>query len=140
MKEKETIQLMTPMTEEEKQAYSLEKRRQEGDNYTYLILFNGVYKDNEDTEYRDWQIVKGRQATYDMIKEILLSQDDVDTDTLIDVSTSYIIAEPPVITESTPRITFKNMLSIYAFMQKMLINSLVVDDSSFSIEDYYDGE
>ncbi len=140
MKEKEMIQLMTPMTEEEKQAYSLEKRRQEGDNYTYLILFNGVYKDNEDTEYRDWQIVKGRQATYDMIKEILLSQDDVETDTLIDVSTSYIIAEPPVITESTPRITFKNMLSIYAFMQKMLINNLVVDDSSFSIEDYYDGE
>lgn len=140
MKEKETIQLMTPMTEEEKQAYSLEKRRQEGNNYTYLILFNGVYKDNEDTEYRDWQIVKGRQATYDMIKEILYSQDDVETDILIDVSTSYIIAEPPYITENTPRITFENMLSVYAFMQKMLINSLVVDDSSFSIEDYYDGE
>lgn len=138
--EKEKIQLVTPMTEEEKQAYNLEKRRQDGDKYTYLILFNGVYKDNEDTEYRDWQIVKGRQATYDMIKELLLSQDDVETDTLIDVSTSYIIAEPPVITESTPRITFKNMLSIYAFMQKMLINNLVVDDSSFSIEDYYDGE
>ena len=114
------ISIVTEISEEEKKLNSIEIQRAKGDEYTYLILLNGEYKDNENLQYRDWQIVKGRQATYDMIKDLLLAQDDLDTDTIIDVSTSYIIAEPPIITENTPR--------------------LVVDDSSFCIEDYYDGE
>lgn len=134
------ISIVTEISEEEKKLNSAEIQRIKGDEYTYLVLFNGEYKDNDNLQYRDWQIVKGRQATYDMIKDLLLAQDDLDTDTIIDVSTSYIIAEPPVITENTPRITFENMLSVYAFMSKMLIKGLVVDDSSFCIEDYYDGE
>lgn len=133
------VELVSKMSPEEIKEFELQTKRKEGENYTYLILYFGEYK-NEDKEYRDWRIIKGRQEAYDAIKNELLAQDDSDTDTLLDISKSYVIAQPPVITDKTPRITFDNMLSIYSFMSKMLIRGLVVDDSSFSIEEYYDGE
>lgn len=133
------VELVSKMSPEEIKEFELQTKRKEGENYTYLILYFGEYK-NKDKEYRDWRIIKGRQEAYDAIKNELLAQDDSDTDTLLDISKSYVIAQPPVITDKTPRITFDNMLSIYSFMSKMLIRGLVVDDSSFSIEEYYDGE
>ena len=137
---KELESMVRPLSKEEQKALKSEERRKKGDEYKYLILLSGEYKDSDGEVYKDWGIVKGRQKAYDYIKDILLAQDDLDTDVIIDVSESFIIAQPPVITESTPRITFENMLSVYQFMRRMLIDGLVVDESNFVIEDYYDGE
>ena len=135
----EKINLVREMTEEEKQDLANQTARKNGDKYKYLILFKGEYKD-DGSPWKDWELVQGRQSAYDMIKELLIGQDDLETDIIIDVSESYIISQPPVITENTPRITFDNMLSVFKFMQTMLIKNLIVDESSFCIEDYYDGE
>lgn len=134
------VNLIEKLSEEEKRDLALDKARRDGDKYKYLIILKGEFKDSEDGEWRNWELVQGRQAAYDLIKEYLESESDPETDVIIDVTESYIISQPPVITEKTPRITFDNMLTIYRFMQEMLIKNLVKDESAFSIEDYYDGE
>lgn len=140
MEKNEKIQMVRPLTEKEKEDLKNEKRKKEGDKYKYLILLKGEYKNVDGEPWRHWEIVQGRQKTYDTIKDLLMSQDDLDTDIIIDVSESFIISQPPTISQSTPRITFDNMLSVYQFMRRMLIDGLVDDESNFVIEDYYDGE
>lgn len=134
------VNLIERLSEEEKKDLALDRARRDGDKYKYLIILKGEFKDNDGGEWRNWELIQGRQAAYDLIKEYLESESDPESDIIIDVTESYIISQPPVITEKTPRITFDNMLTIYRFMQEMLIKNLVKDESAFSIEDYYDGE
>lgn len=128
--------LMTKLTDTEVEA--LEKNKN-GDLYKYLILLEGEYKDGDGENYKSFEMIQGRQAAYDFIKEILENMTDSDYEYILDVSKSKIISEPPVITEDTPRITLSNMLSVYSFMKIMRQQNKIKDDTSFDIEDYFDG-
>ena len=127
--------LMTKLTDTEVEA--LEKNKN-GDLYKYLILLEGEYKDRDGENYKSFEMIQGRQAAYDFIKEILENMTDSDYEYILDVSKSKIISEPPVITEDTPRITLSNMLSVYSFMKIMRQQNKIKDDTSFDIEDYFD--
>lgn len=105
----------------------------------YLILLEGEYISNEGEPFKTYDIVVGRQKAYDYIKQWLTGEDD--TDVRINVIKSRILVEPEIITEKTPRITLSNMLNIYRFMRDMKEQEKIIDDdSSFDIQDYYDGD
>lgn len=131
--------LMVKMTEKERQDAINKRKLQDGDLYKYLVLLEGEYIDSDGENYKSYEIIKGRQATYDFIKDLLESQNTGISEYIVDVSKSKIIVEPPVITPETPRITLSNMLSVYAFMKAMKEKGRIVDESSFDIEEYYDG-
>ena len=93
----------------------------------YLILIDGT--DNETGQrYRDWELVEGRQAAYDYIKNILES--DYVT---INVKESKIIV-------STEKVKVTDGITIYKFMKSMKENDKVIDYTSFDIEDYVDSD
>ena len=128
-------QLMEKLTQEEIEARNKNKN---GDLYKYLILLEGEYKYKDGENYKSFELITGRQAAYDFIKDILENMHDSDYEYMLDVSKSRIISEPPVITPDTPRITLSNMLTLYSFMKIMREQNKIVDDSSFDIEDYFD--
>lgn len=128
-------QLMEKLTQEEIEARDKNKN---GDLYKYLILLEGEYKYKDGENYKSFELITGRQAAYDFIKDILENMHDSDYEYMLDVSKSRIISEPPVITPDTPRITLSNMLTLYSFMKIMREQNKIVDDSSFDIEDYFD--
>lgn len=128
--------LMERLTDEEIRAKELNNN---GDLYKYLILLEGEYKKGDGESYRSFEFITGRQAAYDYIKDILENMNDSDFEYVLDVSKSRIISEPPVITKDTPRITLSNMLTLYSFMKAMKEKHKIVDESSFSVEDYFDG-
>ena len=131
--------LFTPIDKEEfelKQQYL----KALGEKYKYLLLLEGEYRSNDGEAYKTYEIITGRQATYDYIKDLLKGQDDPDCDVIIDISRSHIISEPPKeIIEKTPRITLSNMITIYAFMVNCRTEGLVDEYEAFSLEDYFDG-
>ena len=128
-------ELMRKLTDEEVEA--LEKNKN-GDIYKYLILLEGEYKDRDGENYKSFEMIQGRQAAYDLIKDILEHMNEPDYEYILDVSKSKIISEPPVITDETPRITLSNMLTLYSFMKIMRQQNKIKDDTSFDIEDYFD--
>lgn len=128
-------QLMEKLTQEEIEA---KEKNKNGDLYKYLILLEGEYKYKDGENYKSFELITGRQAAYDFIKDILENMHDSDYEYMLDVSKSRIISEPPVITPDTPRITLSNMLTLYSFMKIMRERNKIVDDSSFDIEDYFD--
>lgn len=92
---------------------------------TYLILIDG---ESEEKKFRDWELVIGRQAAYDYIKNMLLSE-YAD----IDIFKSKIIV-------SSDKVKITDGISIYKFMKGMKNNDKVIDYSSFDIEDYKLGD
>lgn len=128
-------QLMEKLTPEEIEA---KEKNKNGDLYKYLILLEGEYKYKDGENYKSFEFITGRQATYDYIKDILMNMHDSDYEYMLDISKSRIISEPPVVTKDTPRITLSNMLTVYSFMKIMREKAKVTDDSSFDIEDYFD--
>ena len=94
----------------------------------YLILIDGIEADNNETPFRDWQIKEGRQAAYDYIKDMLMS--DYLT---IDVYESKIIV-------SSEKVKVTDGITIYEFMKAMKENDKVIDYTSFDIEDYANGD
>ena len=105
----------------------------------YLILLEGEYISNEGEPFKTYDIIVGRQKAYEYIKQWLIGEDE--TDVRINVTKSRILVEPEIITERTPRITLSNMLNIYRFMRDMKEQQKIIDDdSSFDIQDYYDGD
>ena len=128
-------QLMEKLTQEEIEARDKNKN---GDLYKYLILLEGEYKYKDGENYKSFELITGRQAAYDFIKDILENMHESDYEYMLYVSKSRIISEPPVITPDTPRITLSNMLTLYSFMKIMRQQNKIVDDSSFDIEDYFD--
>ena len=91
---------------------------------TYLILIDGEELDNEGRRFRDWEIITGRQATYDWIKNMLENEY-----VMIDVDKSKIIV-------SSEKVKVTDGISIYDFMKAMKQKDKVIDYTSFDIDDY----
>ena len=94
----------------------------------YLILIDGQENDNEGQRIRDWEVVEGRQAAYDYIKNMILSDYII-----VDVMESKIIV-------SSEKVKVTDGVSIYKFMKGMKENDKVIDYTSFDIEDYVNGD
>lgn len=92
---------------------------------TYLILLDGQEKD-DNTKFRDWEFIEGRQKAYDYIKNMIESEY-----LNIDVLESKIIVDSIKITDG---------ISIYEFMKTMKEKDKIIDYTSFDIEDYYVSE
>lgn len=90
----------------------------------YLILIDGIERDNESQPYRDWELVTGRQAAYDYIKTMLENEY-----VIVNVEESKIIV-------SSENVKITDGVSIYAFMKNMKENDKIIDYTSFDIEDY----
>lgn len=95
---------------------------------TYLILLFGENRDNEASEFKDWEIVTGRQDAYDYIKRYVESEY-----VYIDVHKSYIIS-------NSANITIDKKISIFKFMVTMKENDVIKDDTSFDIHEYAYGD
>jgi hypothetical protein len=91
---------------------------------TYLILIDGEEVDNEGKRFRDWEIITGRQAAYDWIKNMLENNY-----VMIDVDKSKIIV-------SSEKVKVTDGISIYDFMKAMKQQDKVIDYTSFDIDDY----
>lgn len=100
----------------------------------YLILLDGIetYSDDLHAEiekdYRDWEIIEGRQKAYDYIKNMLETEY-----VTINVMTSKIIV-------SSEKVKVTDGISIYEFMKTMKEKDKIVDYTSFDIEDYVSHE
>ena len=92
----------------------------------YLILIDGVEVDEYEKPFRDWQIKEGRQAAYDYIKDIIMSEY-----VMVNVYESKIIV-------SSEKVKVTDGISIYEFMKSMKENDKIIDYTSFDIEDYAD--
>ena len=90
----------------------------------YLILIEGTENDNEGKDFRDWEIVEGRQDAYDYIKNYLESEF-----VSIDVYKSKIIV-------SSEKVKVTDGITIYEFMKVMKEKEKVIDYSSFDIDEY----
>ena len=84
----------------------------------YLVLFVGVGGDEE--HFKDYQFVKGRTATYDLIKTLI---DDIDIDE------SYVLVEG---------VSLEDRVTVYEFMRHMKMHFF--QDDTFNIEDYNQGD
>lgn len=91
---------------------------------TYLILIDGEEVDEQVKPFRDWQIVEGRQAAYDYIKNIIKTEY-----VIIDIHKSKIIVD-------SDKVKISDGISIYDFMKAMKDGEKVIDYTSFDIEDY----
>ena len=90
----------------------------------YLILIDGIDKEDDTKPYRDWELVTGRQAAYDYIKSMLENEYII-----INVEESKIIVD-------SEKVKISDGVSIYAFMENMKENDKIIDYTSFDIEDY----
>lgn len=95
---------------------------------TYLILIDAWDISEGGDRIRDWEIVEGRQAAYDYIKNMIESEY-----LSVDVMESKIIV-------SSDKVKVTDGVSIYKFMKSMKENDKVIDYTSFDIEDYVDGD
>lgn len=88
---------------------------------SFLILLKGEMADNENSEYRDFEWVIGRQKAYEYLRDIILNEDDF----IIDIHESLIISES---------IKILDAISVYEFM--VFCKDIVIEESSFDIEEY----
>lgn len=94
----------------------------------YLILIEAWDISEGGDKVRDWEIVEGRQAAYDYIKNMIQSEY-----LSVDVMESKIIV-------SSEKVKVTDGVSIYKFMKSMKENDKVIDYTSFDIEDYVNGD
>lgn len=94
---------------------------------TYLVLIDGIEADTGN-QFRDWEIIEGRQDAYDYILNIVTSEYII-----VNVKKSKIIV-------SSEKVKVTDGISIYEFMKNMKENDKVIDYTSFDIEDYVDGD
>ena len=86
----------------------------------YLILLFGYDSEDDGYEYRDWEVIIGRQETYNRLKNLIESD-------AIDPLKSFVLSGN---TEPEKAIT------VYRFMKHCIDNDRVVDNSSFDINEY----
>ena len=91
---------------------------------TYLILMDGIENDSNETRFRDWEIVVGRQSAYDYIKNLLESEY-----VLINIFESKIIV-------NSEKVKVTDGISVYKFMKMMKEQDKVIDYTSFDIDEY----
>ena len=117
--------LVRPLQYEENTENLVRAMSYEEDKKTYLVLLEGEIPTNEGENYKTYEFILGRQATYDYIKDIIQSQDII-----FDAMKSKVIVD-------SEKVNIGKALSVYNFMRIMKENNKVVDESSFDIEDYY---
>ena len=88
----------------------------------YLILSVGYSQDKETegNEIRDWEIVVGRQETYDRLKNLIQSE-------AIDPHVSFVLSG-----ETAP----EEAITVFRFMKYCQDGDKVVDNTSFDINEY----
>lgn len=93
----------------------------------YLVLLYIEHdEDNVETE-KVFRFIKGRQDTYDYLRELLESGENVN------------ILKSRVLVDS-PKISISHKCSVFVFMRDMKEKHKVFDTSTFSIYDYKDEE
>lgn len=95
---------------------------------TYLVLIEATETNDDEKQFRDWEIVEGRQSAYDYIKRMIES-DYIS----VDIIKSKIIV-------NSDKVKITDGISIYQFMKSMKEQDKIIDYSSFDIEDYYTGD
>lgn len=140
MENEKLIPLMTPISEEKKKELQALNSIKEGEQYKYLILLEGEYKQGDGEHFKSFELITGRQEAYDFIKDLLEHEYEDDFEYILDTSLSRVLSEPPAwkVTKSTPRLTLSNMLSVHSFMKLMKEKGKVKDESSFDITSYFD--
>lgn len=94
----------------------------------YLVLFYIQDAIDNMEEEQQFKFIRGRQSVYDYIKEQLQSG------VAIDCMRSLIFVD-------SPNIRISHRCSIFVFMSDMKVKNLIIDDTSFDINDWkYDIE
>ena len=84
-------------------------------------------KDLDGEEIRDFEFFEGTsQDLYDYLK----AEIEADSDTQLDVMRSRILVD-------SPKISISHKCSVYMFMKDLRNRGVVMDDTSFDIEDYF---
>ena len=93
----------------------------------YLVLKYYDEKDLDGEEIRDFEFFEGTsQDLYDYLK----AEIEADSDTQLDVMRSRILVD-------SPKISISHKCSVYMFMKDLRNRGVVMDDTSFDIEDYF---
>lgn len=122
--------LFEHLTNEEKE------RIMSSSNILYLVLFYFDSKDESKEDTKDWEMITGRQEVYDHIKN-LLKGETVEDEFTLNVDKSLIYADNPNIPDENNKLRISKGISIYKFMRDCTAKQKVVEDRSFSIEDYH---
>ncbi len=101
----------------------------EDDNKKYLILITGETYDNENIEYRSWELIESRQATYDWIRETLIKSPE-------EIGYNFDVMKSKILVDSK-NVAVSEAISVYRFMLLMKTEDKVQDESTFDIEEYY---
>ena len=101
----------------------------EDDNKKYLILIIGETYDNENIEYRSWELIESRQATYDWIRETLIKSPE-------EIGYNFDVMKSKILVDSK-NVAVSEAISVYRFMLLMKTENKVQDESTFDIEEYY---
>lgn len=101
----------------------------EDDNKKYLILITGETYDNENIEYRSWELIESRQATYDWIRETLIKSPE-------EIGYNFDVMKSKILVDSK-NVAVSEAISVYRFMLLMKTENKVQDESTFDIEEYY---
>ena len=93
----------------------------------YLVLKYYDEKDLDGEEIRDFEFFEGTsQDLYDYLK----AEIEADSDTQLDVMRSRILVD-------SPKISISHKCSAYMFMKDLRNRGVVLDNTSFDIEDYF---
>ena len=111
-----------------------ERVTRDGDDIMYLLLIEGVSK-TDDSVWKDWLFITGRQNAYEYIRASLRANDE--DDLIVDACKSLIYADNPRIEVS--KLKLSTSVSLYKFMKNCQVTQSVdrSDDRGFDIEDYY---
>lgn len=107
-----------------------------GDDVIYLLLLQFCPTSDNEENIREWCFKKGRQYTYDFIRDLLLGEDK-DSESTLDVDASIIYADNPHIPQEANKLRLSNGISIYKFMKDCYVLQKVKDEGGFDIEDFH---
>ena len=98
------------------------------DKKVYLVLQENMLNDDSNEEpTRDWRIVIGRQALYNLLKGYLEYSDTTPEDIMNPVYSFVVEINMPI----------TKAVNVCKFMKMMKEEGKVVDNSDFNIADYY---
>ena len=103
------------------------------DEKIYLLLLT-MYQDSETSEdyyYKEWSVKKGRQATYDYLRDLILNEAVDPLESFIVVGSMKLIPDrkDDVALDSKP-------ITVFRFMKIMADERRVLEDGSFNIDEY----
>lgn len=108
-----------------------------GDDVLYLILMEFCSSSDNEENTRDWCFKRGRQETYDFIRDMLLDENESDDGYTLDVDASLIYADNPHIPQEANKLRLSNGISLYKFMKDCYVLQKVKDEGGFDIDDFH---